>query len=157
MTVNVRKAAASDSEALAALNVEVQALHAVAVPYFFKPPNPDTFPPSFFAGLMEGPDNIILIAETDEEALGYAYCEELTRTETAWCFEFRMLYLHQIGVRAGDRRRGIGAALVAAMRAEAKSRNISVLALDTWTFNSDAQAFFRREGFEGYMQRMWCR
>jgi ribosomal protein S18 acetylase RimI-like enzyme len=66
-----------------------------------------------------------------------------------------MIYLHQIGVRAAHRRQGVGAALIAAVRAAAASRNVALLGLDVWSFNADARAFFQRQGFAPYNERMW--
>ena len=47
-------------------------------------------------------------------------------------------------------RQGVGAALIAAVRAQAASRNVALLGLDVWSFNADAKAFFQRQGFAPY-------
>jgi ribosomal protein S18 acetylase RimI-like enzyme len=75
--------------------------------------------------------------------------------ETPWRYAYEMIYLHQIGVRAAHRRRGVGSALVGAVRTEAASRNVALLGLDVWSFNADAKAFFQRQGFAPYNERLW--
>jgi GNAT superfamily N-acetyltransferase len=57
-------------------------------------------------------------------------------------------------VRPAHRRRGVGAALIAAVRAEAASRNVALLGLDVWSFNADARAFFQSQGFAPYNERL---
>src|SRR5215470_4065885 len=79
MAIVVRKASQQDSDLLASLNADVQAIHAAALPRRFKPPGPDTFPPSAVAALLARPENLIFIAEIDGIAAGYAYAEIVRR------------------------------------------------------------------------------
>jgi ribosomal protein S18 acetylase RimI-like enzyme len=157
MAVIVRRASTPDADLLSTLHADVQAMHAAALPSWFKPPGPDTFPPSAAAALLGRVDRVVFIAEIDRIAAGYAYAEVSHQSETPWRYAHDMFYVHQIGVLAAHRRRGAGAALVGALRLEADSRGIELLALDVWTFNEDAQAFFRRQGFMPYTERMWHR
>jgi hypothetical protein len=43
------------------------------------------------------------------------------------------------------------------VRAVADEIGIGLVTLQVWTFNEDAQAFFRRQGFTPYMARLWSR
>jgi ribosomal protein S18 acetylase RimI-like enzyme len=52
---------------------------------------------------------------------------------------------------------GVASALLDAVRAAAGEIGIDLLTLQVWTFNEDAQAFFRRQGFTPYMARLWSR
>jgi hypothetical protein len=52
MAILVRKAVEEDADKLAALNADVQAIHAAALPWLFKPPGPDTLPPAAVAALL---------------------------------------------------------------------------------------------------------
>src|SRR5262249_61492081 len=47
------------------------------------------------------------------------------------------------------------AALIGAVRSEATSRNVALLGLDVWSFNAGARAFFQRQGFAPYNERLW--
>ncbi len=60
-------------------------------------------------------------------------------------------------VRPAHGRLGVGSALIGAVRAAASNAGIALVALDVWTFNGKARAFFRRHGFEPYNERMWSR
>jgi ribosomal protein S18 acetylase RimI-like enzyme len=150
----VRRAIVADAALLSALNAEVQAIHAAALPGWFKPPEAQAFPPAAAVALLGNPYNLVLIAEIGAEPVGYVYASLTRHAETPWRYAYDMVYVHQIGVRAAHRRRGVGTALLAAVRAEAASRNVALLGLDVWSFNAEARAFFQRQGFAPYNERM---
>ena len=157
MAILIRRALGQDAGTLASLNADVQAIHAAAMPWQFKPPGPDTFPPAAVAALLAQPENLVFIADFDGTAAGYAYAEIVRRPETPFSYALDMVYLHHISVRPAHRRRGVGGALIGAVRAAAIDVNITLVALDVWTFNEEARAFFRRHGFVAYNERLWCR
>jgi ribosomal protein S18 acetylase RimI-like enzyme len=157
MAIAVRKATTVDAEVLSSLNVDVQTIHWSALPTRFKPPGPDTFPPTAATALLAQPDNLVFIAEVDSLPVGYAYAEVIHRPETSFSYAEDLVYLHHISVRSSYRKQGLGRALMDAVRSAASERGIAVLALDVWTFNEDARAFFRRHGFTPYNERLWNR
>ncbi len=157
MSTIVRRATESDATLISALNADVQAVHAAAVPWQFKVPNAASFPPAEVAALIADPDNLVFLAEVASEPAGYAYAEVVRRPETWFSYAFEMVYLHHISVRPAHRRAGVGTALIDAVRAAANGIGIDLLALDVWSFNEDARAFFRREGFSPYNERLWNR
>jgi diamine N-acetyltransferase len=99
----------------------------------------------------------VFIAEVDSLPVGYAYAEVIHRPETSFSYAEDLVYLHHISVRSSYRKQGLGRALMDAVRSAASERGIAVLALDVWTFNEDARAFFRRHGFTPYNERLWNR
>ncbi len=155
MSIAVRRATSADAELLSSLNAEIQAIHAAALPSWFKPPGPQSFPPAAAAALVDNPNNLVFVAEDGADPAGYVYASLTRHAETPWRYASEMIYIHQIGVRAAQRRRGAGAALIGAVRAEAASRNVALLGLDVWSFNADAKAFFQRQGFAPYHERLW--
>lgn len=157
MTLRVRRASVDDAALISSLNADVQALHAAGFPERFKPPNAETFPPTEVAGLLSEPETLAFIAEIDSAAAGYAYAEMMSQPESSLRHAYQMVHVHHIGVRPEFRRRGVGAALLAAVRAAANDAGITLLTLDVWTFNSDARAFFARNGFSAYIERLWYR
>jgi ribosomal protein S18 acetylase RimI-like enzyme len=156
MSIVVRRAVAADAEALSALNAEVQSIHADALPWLFKPPG-GTFPPSAVEALLGEADNLIFVADTEGVAVGYAVAQLVRRPETSFHFAHDMIYVSHFCVRAASRRQGVGNALMAAVRAAAAQFGVSFLALDVWTFNEGARAFFRRHGLSAYNERLWNR
>lgn len=155
MTVTIRPAVAADAAWVSYLNADVQALHAAALPFRFKPPGPDSFSPAEAEAVIAGPNNLVFLAEADAVPVGYAYAEIIRQVETRHRHPVETVYLHHISVRPQARRYGIGTALVRAIRAAGKERGIPLMTLDVWTFNAAARAFFAREGFVPYTERLW--
>ena len=157
MKVIVREATEADSGNISTLNTDVQAAHASAVPWLFKPAGPDTFPPDVVARLLDEPGNLVLIAEVESAPAGYAYAEIIDRQETSFNYAYQMIYVHHISVRPTLRQQGVGRALLEAVQAEARKRDIHMISLDVWTFNDGARAFFSRSGFTAHSERLWKR
>jgi GNAT superfamily N-acetyltransferase len=157
MAVLIRRAGVADAELLSSLNVDVQTIHWLALPTRFKPPGPETFPPSAAAELLAKPNNLVFVAEIDSEPVGYAYAEVIHRPETPFSYSDDLVYLHHISLRPSCRKQGLGHALINAVRSAADGRGITHLALDVWTFNEKARSFFRRQGFTPYIERLWSR
>jgi diamine N-acetyltransferase len=155
MGITVRRASEADAEAIAALNADVQALHAAALPWRFKPPG--AFVAADVSALVARPENLVFLALTDGAPAGYAYAEVIRRPETPLTYAHAFVHLHQLGVRADRRRRGAGSALMDAVRAAGLDVGVPLLTLDVWLFNEDARAFFRRQGFAPYLERLWSR
>jgi diamine N-acetyltransferase len=99
------------------LSAEIQAMHAEALPWRFKPPAPDIFPPEEAIALLALPENHFFVAEVEGSAVGYVYAAIVKRSETAAQYALEVVYVHHLYVRAAFRRRGIGRALLDAVRA----------------------------------------
>ncbi len=155
MAAIIRRASEADFEALSSLNTDVQSIHAAALPWRFKQPGPDTFPPDVIRPLLADPNNLIFIAEVNSAPAGYAYAQIVRQAETSLRHALEEVHLHHISVRPSCRRLGVGHALFDAVRAAGRGLGIELLTLQVWTFNEDARAFFRREGFVPYMERLW--
>ncbi len=153
----IRRAKPADADAVSSLNAEVQALHAEALPWRFKPPGPATFPPAAAAGLIAKAENIIFVAELGSAVVGYIYAEVMRRDETVFTYPHEFVYIHHIGVRPKFREKDMGEALLDAVRAAAAERKIELITLDVWSFNAAARSFFRRNGFTIYNERLWNR
>ena len=157
MTTVIRRASAADADLLSSLNTDVQAIHASALPWHFKPPGPDTFPPAAAAAVLAQPDNLVFIAEIDSLPAGYAYAEIVRRPESSFHYAYEMVHLHHISVSPTWRRQGCGRALLDAVRTAASKTGIDLMTLDVWTFNEEARAFFQRRGFTSWSERLWNR
>ena len=110
----VRRAGPTDADAISALNNDVQAVHATAIPWRFKAPGADTFPPSEIAKLMQAAHIAFFLAEYDEVPAGYLLAEVQRRKETSQTYAHDMVYVHHDSVQPALRRHGIGRALLGA-------------------------------------------
>jgi ribosomal protein S18 acetylase RimI-like enzyme len=155
MQTRIRRAVDDDGDALSLLSAEIQAMHAEALPWRFKQPAPDIFPPEEVIALLGLPANHLFLAEVEGSAVGYVYAAIVKRSETAAQYALEVVYVHHLYVRAAFRRRGIGRALLDAVRAVGAEQGIARLALDVWTFNEEARAFFRGYGLTSYNERLW--
>ncbi len=153
--MSIRMATVADAATISALNADVQAVHAAALPWLFKVPSADTFPPAAAAAMLAKDDVLVYVAYLGDEPVGYAYAQVRRHPETSLQYAFDEIYLHHLSVRPGRRGHGVGDALLGAVRQAANDRGIRQVALDVWSFNERARAFFHRHGFEAYNERLW--
>jgi ribosomal protein S18 acetylase RimI-like enzyme len=153
--ISIRQATLDDAELISILNVDVQAIHAAALPQRFKRPGPASFTTAETHDLLAKADNVVFLAFAHGAPAGYAYAEIIRRPETSLTYAYQMIYLHHISVKPEHRRRGVGSALLDAVRLSASSLDIALLTVDVWSFNDVARAFFHRHGFEHYIERLW--
>ena len=152
--LHVRVAGPADAEAVVVLNRDVQALHAALEPALFKPPGPSTMSVEDAIAILALPQNLVLLAEVDGTPVGYAYAELRRRGETPFAYAYDEMYLHHLSVAPSWRRRGVGQALLAAVSERASVTGIGRVALDVWSANTAARAFFESQGFAPYNERM---
>ena len=155
--IDIWQATRADAATVAALNAHVQRLHAEAYPWMFKHPNAGSLSDDDAWALMAKPGFVTFIAAIDGEPAGYTIAEERRRPETGRHYPRDMMLIHEISVRDDARRRGVGRALIAAVQTHGRSLGIEMLTLETWTFNSDAHAFFASCGLKPYRMMMWNR
>ena len=151
----IRSATGADAPAISALNVEVQAVHAEALPHIFKPPSKGAFPPAEVASWFDDPRNHVYLACEEEESVGYIWARVLSLSETSYRYGLDVIYINHLVVGSARRRQGVGRALIEKVLCLARERGISMVQLDVWSFNEQARAFFRRQGFAPFNERMW--
>jgi ribosomal protein S18 acetylase RimI-like enzyme len=155
MNIQTRPATAEDAKTISALNAQVHDLHAAAEPRFFKPASDLTFPPMMVQDLMETPGHFFYLAVVDGQVAGYVYFEIRQLEENPFRHALEQAYIHQIGVRPEFQGSGCGKRLMALVKDIASERGLQNIALDTWGFNQQAQAFFASQGFEPFNYRYW--
>jgi GNAT superfamily N-acetyltransferase len=153
MSIEIRTARLEDAAAISLLNREVQDKHAEAIPELFKSAGLE---PGDALAILRQPRNLVFLAVQDGEPAGYIYAELRDLPETPLTFGYRTVHIHHIAVRRGQRRAGIGQALLARTAVAARDAGASRLTADYWTFNEEAAAFFARQGLVPYVMRTWC-
>ena len=142
----IRRATPSDAATLARLNTHVQGWHAAHYPEAFYPdPDPKALA-AYFADRLADPACTAFLA--GDPATGYALCQLYTREASIFSPGYRRLMVDHIAVAPEARRQGQGRALLQAARTLARDLKADEIMLDTWAANTDAQAFFRANGFE---------
>ena len=94
------------------------------------------------AAYLADPAVLHWVAEEDGRVIGFNLCYVLRRRSGAE----RELFLFEIGVREHERRRGVGAALIRAMRNWMEEEAVT----EAWVLadNAGAEAFYAACGFE---------
>ena len=147
--VNIRRATLADAELLAGLNKDVQQIHADAYPYLFK--QPDNFAEivtDFKSRILADEDGFVLIIEASQQAVGYIYAKVVKRPENAYIYAQKWMLVDAISVKPNCQNKGYGQKLIQAVRDEAVAQGIRRVLLDTYEFNSNAQQFYAKMGFE---------
>lgn len=155
MTLSIRKATVSDAEVIAQLNGDVQTIHANAMPWIFKQPQPGNGVEQEFKKSLAEKEEIVFVAEMDGAPIGYVWCEHFRKGESARHVAHEMMYVHHLSVTPHARGKGVGTALLDEVKKECTKRGLTRLALDTWRFNTKAISFFERYGLEAFNQKMW--
>jgi diamine N-acetyltransferase len=152
--MQVRLATPEDAAGIAAVALEVHALHAAALPEVFQPPTEAVVTPADIARLREQPGQLVFVAVAGGEIVGYAHAEVQETPATSYKRAAARLHLHAMGVAAECRGGGVGSALLAAVREAAVGRGLTRVSLEVYAFNAGARAFYEREGFVTLRERL---
>jgi ribosomal protein S18 acetylase RimI-like enzyme len=150
MTVTIRNAVDADLDALIRLNAQVQKVHAQVYPADFKSLTDEGEVRDFLASVMRRTDHTLVVAQVDDAVVGYAWIEIQVRPQTPFTWAKKRVFLHHICVDSGHRRTGVGSALITCVEKRAHAAGIGEFALDMWSLNDTAQAFFESSGLETY-------
>ena len=151
--VKVRRAVHADLEQAAALAARlVHQHHEVDPRRFFLPANVERGYVSWFGREIERREAVVLVAAAGAQIVGYCYG---TIEERDWNLLLdRHGAVHDILVVDAGRRRGTGAALLAAMVSELEALGAPRIVLSTMVSNTGAQRLFERAGFRPTMLEM---
>jgi ribosomal protein S18 acetylase RimI-like enzyme len=154
--LTVRPFEPADAGTVAALIGEAHEFHASALPDTFQDSHDAVFTPEEVAELSTAPDQLWLAAVLDDVVVGYLQAEVQRTPANRVKRASARLHVHQMGVTARARGRGIGRALLERARAEAVRRGLSEVSLEVYAFNAAARAFYEREGFTSVRElRVW--
>jgi len=148
MPITVRPAKKEDHPAVECLLRQIAQLHADLRPEIFRPAS-QKYDAQQFAAMLSDPGAPILVAQDEHgEVLGYAMLQvKPVGADHPVLLPRTFLYLDDLCVDEAARGRGIGTALVGAVRKLAKSRGIDKIELNVWECNEAAMRFYKRLGF----------
>jgi N-acetyltransferase len=95
---------------------------------------------------LEDPDTFFVIAEADDDPVGYA-CVTVGPPYASWATGDRLAELETLSVLAGQRGKGVGALLLEAAWKRLGELAVEDMAITTTVTNADAQRFYERQGF----------
>ena len=153
----VRRAAAADIPAVARFAAELYRLHHRLDPARFwdlggDAPESVAGREGYFGSLLTDPGAVLLVGEHDGRVAGYAFAT-FESQDYANLLE-RAAWLHDVYVEPGARGSGLADALFEAVRREAVSAGMPLLALTVAATNARAGAFFARHGARVTMREM---
>lgn len=149
----VRFARKEDYEAINALRAPVCALHSNGYPALFKPVFAKDHQERVLK-MMEDPEQDVLVAEENGQLLGFAMVEYIKREETNSIYAVHEAHIVEIGVDETSQGKGIGTALIQAVKDAAKVRGCRSVQLDVWEFNKSALRFCEKLGFVTLRRKM---
>ncbi len=149
----IRFARKEDYEAINALRAPVCALHSNGYPALFKPVFAKDHQERVLK-MMEDPEQDVLVAEENGQLLGFAMVEYIKREETNSIYAVHEARIVEIGVDETSQGKGIGTALIQAVKDAAKVRGCRSVQLDVWEFNKSALRFYEKLGFVTLRRKM---
>ncbi len=128
------------------LRKTVSELHASGRPDVFRPGFCEELQQRLYT-LFDDPTYEVIVACLGEVIGGFAVVQYVDRPESAYRRAGHFCHIEEFGVDEAYRRRGVGTALLAFCKSEAKRRGFERLELDVWSFNETAQKFYESAGF----------
>lgn len=147
--VVVRPATPADADAVLAVSLEGQAMHADALSGTFRPADAALLRPVVEARLAAGggDDRLAFVAVVDGEVAGYVHAEIERRDASPFKTGGARVYVHQLGVLDAHRGAGLGRRLMEAVHEAAAARGVTEVALHVYSFNAGARALYDRLGY----------
>jgi ribosomal protein S18 acetylase RimI-like enzyme len=147
----VRAASSDDRAALQSLWREIDELHTRLVPSFFGWAEDRS--ELALRRAMADPNELLLVAEAPAGAVcGLIHVMLYDTPEGEGRRRVRRAHVDSLVVRAAQRRRGCGRALLDSARSWAQKKGAALLLLTVWTGNGEAEGFYRSLGFETISQ-----
>lgn len=135
-----------DARRIVPLNSVVQDLHAAMRPDLFRSGASVPEVASYFASWLGRPGIHVLVATEDGRDLGYALFEKQARPGDCLTMPERRGILHHVAVIAAARRRGVGMALIGAMRDRLAAEGVTRWTTAYWSFNAASAALMAKAG-----------
>jgi len=148
MTITIRPAKTTDHPAVERLLRQIAQLHASLRPEIFRAGS-RKYGEEQFSAMLSDSGTPILVAENEHgEVLGYAMLQvKSVGADHPVLLPRVFLYLDDLCVDENTRGRGVGTALMEAVRALAKSRGIEKIEVNVWECNDAAMRFYEGLGF----------
>jgi ribosomal protein S18 acetylase RimI-like enzyme len=150
----VRRATRRDLDDIGRLWMELVAYHAHRDPRFRARPNAlDAYLGFLRSHVLNGRDSIVFVAERNGEVSGFLAARVENAGPIYEISEFG--YICDLCVAESARRLGVGRSLVKAAIEWFGARGVSNVRISVAARNPDALEFWRKLGFQPFMERWW--
>lgn len=144
--LTVREAGLEELGRIAEMKKQIHDLHVNGRPDLFAPIRSLTP----FAQNAAARSCALLIAEWQGEPAGYAILQYVDRSANPYMHERHYVHVEEFCVDERYRRRGVGTALMQALRALAREKGYPRIELDVWAFNQEARQFYEAAGMKAF-------
>lgn len=154
-SVVIRRCSLADLPAVEDLYGEFAALHARVDPSFAMVPDHAALFGKYVAESLSREDATMLVAELDGEVVGFALAQ--LRTRPPVYPEPRMGWVDTVGVRERHQRKGVGSMLFQGLLRWFREQGVARIELSAAVRNERSTRFWRKVGFEPYLEQMYYR
>lgn len=139
---------ANDAGILLPLLEQVQKLHVDARPDIFRGDAPPTERDAFLRQFIAREGVTALVCLQQDTAIGYLIYELRERGPSALKQAARVGFLHQVGVEAAHRRRGIASALLEEMKTRLRAAGATSIRSEHYAFNAPSAQLMTSAGMQ---------
>jgi Acetyltransferases len=151
--MKIREAQESDIDSLLRLNYQIGIMHFENAPEAFV--EPSTEDKEFLLQVLKDQSRLFLVAEISGDVVGFLTAT-ITQNETVpFLVKTPICRVGTIIVDENSRVSGIGTELMSVCTSWAKSQGANQVKLEVMAFNSHAQNFYTKLGFEEQSKIMW--
>jgi GNAT superfamily N-acetyltransferase len=150
--MEVRRATLDDVLGMVELWKEFMDLHAALQPFWTRDPRGHEAWTGFARQHVEDADKLALVAVEDGQTIGYALAAVLEYPPVLTTSRYGMI--RDTAVTAAHRGRGAGRALCEAMEQWFRARGVRHVELHVSTANAGARRFWRRMGFDDFVEKL---
>ncbi len=101
--------------------------------------------------LFNSDSDLCLVAEVDNEILGFALGTTVEKNNSAWKYG----YLVWLGVKPGIQKGGVGGGLFKEIKRRMREQGVRMIIIDTDADNEAGIGFFKKQGFGNIQQHVY--
>ncbi len=154
METQIREATMHDIDSLCDLFVEVNDLHAEAVPHLFQKVEAGEVMADYLRDQIGWPGRQIFVAEQDDVLVGFVIVAVRLAPDAPVYVPRRFAEIEVLMVQKSCRRQGIGRALMDRAHQWAADHGINQVELVVLDFNEDANRFYEELGYRSLNRRL---
>ena len=155
MKIIIEKAKKSDYEDIIKVFSEVSELHAINLSWKFKSSDPKViFSEEYFNELLNDSNVIFFVAKNNSEIIWFLRWTRKKIINHDLLQDRDFLMIDDLGVKNDYHKKGIGSLLMKEVESWSKTKNVSEIELNVWSFNENAIQFYLNKSFQAINQRM---